>query len=184
MSRFDKCVAVLAGFVLIGSFFLPGRPYNPNHHAFLLKGLGHAYLEAGQLDSSLKYFHESAMTAPQGGAEWHNVAHVLKQQGYLNIPKYFYLKATGEARFGKVYLSFNSLGNIYVEQDSAAKAVFCWKTAMRIAPENYMAPHNYAAYLINTHQFEEARNVLRPFYEQPLPRPEVVRLMEIINGQT
>ena len=181
MTRFDKCVAILAGFVLIGSFFLPEKPYNPNHHAFLLKGLGHAYLEAGQLDSSLKYFHESAMTALQGGAEWHNIAHVLKRQGYLNVPKHFYLKATGEARFKKVYLSFNSLGNIYAEQDSMGKAVFCWKTAMKIKPGNYMAPYNYAIYLVATGNSAEARRVLRPFYDKGFARPEIIRLMEIIN---
>ncbi len=178
MSRTDRYILAIAGLVLIGSFFLPAKPYNPNHHAFMLKGLGQAYLEAGQLDSSLKYFHESAITAPQGGAEWHNIAHVYKQQGYLNIPKHFYLKATGEARFKKVYLSFNSLGNIYAEQDSAAKAVFCWKTAMKIAPGNYMAPYNYAAYLVATGNTAEAEKVLKPFYDKRLPRPEVVKLME------
>ena len=182
MKRIDKYILAVAGLILIGSFFLPEKPYNPNHHAFLLKGLGHAYLEAGLLDSSLKYFHESAMVAPQGGAEWHNIAHVLKQQGYLNIPKHFYLKATGKARFKKVYLSFNSLGNIYAEQDSMEKAVFCWKTAMKIKPGNYMASYNYATYLVAAGERAEAKRVLRPFYDRRLPRPEVVKLMEGING--
>ncbi len=181
MSRIDRYILAVAGMILVGSFFLPEKPYNPNHHAAMLKGLGHAYLEAGQLDSSLKYFHESAMTAPQGGAEWHNIAHVLKRQGYLNIPKYFYLKATGEARFKKVYLSFNSLGNIYAEQDSMGKAAFCWKTAIKIAPGNYMAPYNYATYLVATGNRAEAKRILRPFYDKLLPRPEVVKLMEAIN---
>ncbi len=148
--------------------------------ALAYRGMASHYLDPENLDLeiALIYLHTSYLHQRRGGSTLHNIAYVYKLQGHLELAKNTFLAATSKARFKKVYLSFNSLGNIYAEQDSMGKAVFCWRTAMKIAPGNYMAPYNYATYLVATGDKEEARKVLRPFYDTPLARPEVVKLME------
>ncbi len=147
------------------------------YQAFYNNGLGHAYLAKNELENAFLAFEEGNYWNKRGGRMWHSMAYTRQLQGRLEEAKRLYLKATGIGAYKKVYRAFSSLGNIYALQDSIPKAIFCWQTAMQIQPASYLAPCNYATWLLANGRENEAETVLRPFYEIGLPQPDVVLRM-------
>ena len=172
MTRQDKDICLWFTFVLcyalwVGVFTEPSEIHIAERRlasSYVQRGLATVYMTEGDLDLAWVYATNSAILFPQGGKEYDLLGRIHLRKGNLEWAKRLYLMGTATARYRKVWRSFNDLGNIYAQQDSSEKAIFCWQTAIRIQPAGYLAPCNYATYLMTIGEIDKAEEILRPVY--------------------